>query len=66
MGKSPCCWAWAAGVFINGILVSNGPLQLQKVGSNGATVAIASFWELAEVESLVLSLGSGVLPVPVQ
>jgi hypothetical protein len=33
---------------------------------NGGEVAIASFWELAEAESLVLSLSSGVLPVPVQ
>jgi preprotein translocase subunit SecD len=54
------------GVFINGILVSNAPLKLQKVGANGGEVTIASFWELAEAESLVLSLSSGVLPVPVQ
>jgi preprotein translocase subunit SecD len=54
------------GVFINGILVSNAPLKLQKVGANGGEVAITSFWELAEAESLVLSLSSGVLPVPVQ
>jgi preprotein translocase subunit SecD len=54
------------GVFINGTLVSNSPLKLQKVGANGGEVTITSFWELAEAESLVLSLSSGVLPVPVQ
>jgi preprotein translocase subunit SecD len=54
------------GVFINGILVGNAPLKLQKVGANGGEVTITSFWELAEAESLVLSLNSGVLPVPVK
>jgi preprotein translocase subunit SecD len=54
------------GVLINGILVSNDPLQLQKDGAGGGAVTITSFWDLAEPESLVLSLKSGVLPVPVR